>query len=815
LRRFIAPNGMPTSEDPSQAGDPSLAEPRSGRDADGAVLLAAILDLARAISESTDLDTVYSAFCEGLSRPLGCESVLVAQVDLGAQIARVVAARSREDSQRAFPTIRVEAIGDAANRLWHGEVLAVADTAATPLPGLQQLCAGAQSGALAIAPVLCGGDWHAMLIAGDRRPRPAWSAEELALLRAAAEQLGAAILQRSLLADVMRAQHDWELTFDTMSEGVLLFGSSQRVYRVNAAAAAMLRMARSDVVGMSCCQLLTNSSRLCPVHVALERGTRSMVQETPVRIGRSSLVTVDPINGQGGAVVVIRDVSELRQAQAHARRQGVILSEVMRTSTDLMAMLDTEGRHAWANPAYTDALQRSSAALRGTRLLDYVAESSRAAAAAEIGAALRGTPGFLETRLLSADGDEIFALVTLTPVLDEDDLAGVLVVGRDMTDQMRAAARAAEADKLRALGQLSSGVAHNFNNALSVILGRTQLLLRRIEDPGLRRDLETVERVSLEASQTVRRIQNFARRRAQESFEAVDLATLLFDTVELTATRWREQANARGVTYDVSLQVGEEDYTVLGDGSELREVFVNLIFNALDAMPSGGALSISLHREGPFVVSRVTDAGAGMSEAVQRRLFEPFFTTKEANGTGLGLAVSYSIVSRHDGRLEFETEVGKGTTFIVALPHSTTHASATLAGQQPPAERVKNSASVLVVDDDRTVREVIAEALAERGFTVSQAASAGEALRTLVSAPVDLVIADLSMPDINGAALAAAVRRDWEQTRVVLMSAADVDLVGLRRRLDADWSLRKPFEIDELCSVVDRLTAGRGRVSPP
>jgi CheY-like chemotaxis protein len=201
-----------------------------------------------------------------------------------------------------------------------------------------------------------------------------------------------------------------------------------------------------------------------------------------------------------------------------------------------------------------------------------------------------------------------------------------------------------------------------------------------------------------------------------------------------------------------------------------------------------------------------------MDDDVQRRVFEPFFTTKGTRGTGLGLAVSYGIVSRHEGRIEFRTAVGRGSTFTVTLPAYATRAAAAELERGVPAPVTQSVAtSVLVVDDDPTVCEIVAEALRERGHEVRCASSGAAALEMLRARPSNLVVTDLSMPDMNGIALAGVVRGEWPEARIVLMSGADVEsLDKVPKGLAVDMTIAKPFELDELFYVVEAALAPVG-----
>ncbi|MEJ7711040.1 MAG: HAMP domain-containing sensor histidine kinase [Pyrinomonadaceae bacterium] len=183
--------------------------------------------------------------------------------------------------------------------------------------------------------------------------------------------------------------------------------------------------------------------------------------------------------------------------------------------------------------------------------------------------------------------------------------------------------RAAQADKLRALGQLASGVAHDFNNALAAIIGRAQLLSRLIQDATLSTHLDVIQTAAADAAATVRRIQTFARQPHVREFELLSAESLLRDAIELTRMRWEGEARSHDLRYDVQLNAEAEIY-LEGTASELREVFVNLIVNALDAMPEGGSLLIVCRRTSGSIKVLFTDTGKGMSEEVRKRIFEPF-----------------------------------------------------------------------------------------------------------------------------------------------------------------------------------------------
>jgi CheY-like chemotaxis protein len=234
----------------------------------------------------------------------------------------------------------------------------------------------------------------------------------------------------------------------------------------------------------------------------------------------------------------------------------------------------------------------------------------------------------------------------------------------------------------------------------------------------------------------------------------------------------------------------------------LHEVFVNIILNALDAMPQGGRLRIATEAQGNWVRVRFTDSGLGMTAEVCDHIFEPFFTTKGANGTGLGLAVSYSIVERHNGRIDAQSSLGKGTTFTVSLP-----SGESVHPTVPPGGKVhRKTANVLVVDDDHRVREALVGMLNSAGHHTDHAGSGPEALAKLELERFDLVFTDLSMPEMDGWAVASEVRRRWPGTKVVLITghALAPETVDNNRGLVSEV-IFKPVRFDDLNSTLSQV----------
>lgn len=346
-------------------------------------------------------------------------------------------------------------------------------------------------------------------------------------------------------------------------------------------------------------------------------------------------------------------------------------------------------------------------------------------------------------------------------------------LSRYIEEQERIRVQFTQVEKLSAVGSLASGVAHDFNNCLAVIRGRAELMLKHTADPKVRRGLELIVQSARDGAKTVKRIQDFARQRQDRDFETVSVDQLLFDVSEITRPRWKDEAEAAGsqINFAVSARSGAH---VLGDASELRDVLVNIIFNAVDAMSEGGRLTLAAEQREEKVVITVADTGCGMGSEVRSRVFDPFFTTKGVEGIGLGLSVSYGVVRRHGGTIKVESEVGRGSTFRIVLPlvgcAGLSASGEGAAGADADSRQRCRMTRILVVDDEEPVRELLCDILEDEGVEVTLAANGAEALARFAPGRFDAVLTDLGMPGMNG----------WELLRQISERDQQVPLSTLR-----------------------------------
>jgi signal transduction histidine kinase/CheY-like chemotaxis protein len=352
---------------------------------------------------------------------------------------------------------------------------------------------------------------------------------------------------------------------------------------------------------------------------------------------------------------------------------------------------------------------------------------------------------------------------------------------------------------LNALGEMAGGVAHDFNNILAAILGRTQLLLRSAESPEVRDSLRVIEQTALDGAHTVKRIQEFTRVRHDESRESVNVNQVLLQVVDLTRSAWQAEAKARGVHIQVETDLLSQKH-VNGSAAELREVFTNIVLNAVDALPRGGTLRLATWDEGETVVARVSDDGVGMDRETQARAFDPFFTTKRERGNGLGLSVAYGILRRHRAEIRVESELGQGTAFVVEFPAGSEPA---VSASEPEAVPEAKPMRVLCVDDEPAVLDVLCELVEAMGHEVVRARGGSEAIELAARQKPDVVLSDLGMPDVNGWEVAAGVKRVAPEVPVALVTGWGVQIEPeAARRQGVDLILPKPFTVDEVGRVL-------------
>ena len=385
----------------------------------------------------------------------------------------------------------------------------------------------------------------------------------------------------------------------------------------------------------------------------------------------------------------------------------------------------------------------------------------------------------------------------------EKPVQAITIAGEVLVEPKSWTANQTQRHRFEELGRMTMGIAHDFNNLLSAILGYTELLTSEIqeqkEEAFLLDHLSTIEKAALDGAALITKIQQYIRQEKQTRFEAVSLPDLIRDCVSLTRPYWYNEPRRQGIDIEMVMDL-QEVPPIMGSSTELREVFVNLILNAVQALPEGGRIRFAMeHRSNQQVALTVSDTGIGMTDEVLDHLFEPLFTTKGEQGTGMGLAVSYGIIQEHEGTIDVRSTVGKGTTFTITFPPADMELPSVL---QPPAAIPTQKARILVVDDEQMVRTVLSKLLRLKGHTVQEAASGAEALSLVEEGKFDLVFTDHGMPHMNGRELAQALRRHLPELPIILLTG-DTEIAEAGK--DVDRIAEKPFQIDNLETIIQEF----------
>jgi PAS domain S-box-containing protein len=374
----------------------------------------------------------------------------------------------------------------------------------------------------------------------------------------------------------------------------------------------------------------------------------------------------------------------------------------------------------------------------------------------------------------------------------------------------QAQAMLVQQERLKALGQMASGISHDIGNALVPLLAYAELLEEH-PDPKVREWGRQIGMAAEDIMHIVQRLRAFYRPRdPNEVLEPVDLNEIVRQVVDLTKPRWYDMPQREGITIDMSLELDENLPTIGGIAAELREALTNLIFNAVDAIvakgETEGTITIRTGRRNGFVFLEVTDTGIGMDEETKRRCMEPFFTTKGEKGSGLGLMMVYGTMQRHEGQIEIESELGKGTTFRLLFPLREAEAKESEeeeAKELPPLR-------ILLVDDDPRVRRILGELIKSWGHTVVIAEDGFNALDAFLVAfrsgqPFDVVITDLGMPRMNGAELVRRIRQHDRQVPIIIVTAWGKEHFVP----EADAILSKPVHSQDLKSALWKVVRQR------
>jgi two-component system cell cycle sensor histidine kinase/response regulator CckA len=604
-----------------------------------------------------------------------------------------------------------------------------------------------------------------------------------------------------LQEQIRHAKKEWEQTVDTVPDPVLVLDEQFRIQRTNRATARVLGLEFSQLIGQPCYQAV--HGRAEPIPECLFQCMRLTGKEhrcdiEEPRLGKVFDATASPLYNSGSAVLgcveVLRDITERKRAEEQIQS----LSRFPAENPNPILRLQPDGTLIYANPGARPLLQLWGCEVGQRVPADWarlVADSIASGAGKEVEVAC---------------DQRVYSFI-LGPI----QTAGyVNAYGRDITERLRLEEQLRQAQKMEAIGQLAGGVAHDFNNLLMAIIGYSELLLARLrEGDRLRKHIQEIKKAGERAAALTRQLLAFSRRQVLVP-QVLDLNSVLSNVQKMLRRMIGEDIDLLTVP---ASDLGQ----VRADPGQVEQVIMNLAVNARDAMPEGGKLTLETANvaldesytrnhidvlPGRYVMLAVSDTGSGMDAETLSHIFEPFFTTKEeGKGTGLGLATVYGIAKQSGGHIEVSSEAGQGTTFRVYLPRI--EAAYEPAALGAPAEEMpRGTETVLLVEDDVVVCELLREMLQGSGYTVLQAGGARQALRMgerYAPRPIHLLLADVVMPEMSGPQLADHLARVYPKMKVLYISGYTDATVARHSKLSTKAPyLQKPFAPEVLARKV-------------
>jgi PAS domain S-box-containing protein len=823
-------------------------------------LLLGLSDTLRALRTPDD---ILAAVSETLGRALGAGQVGYAEVDASGDHVRI----ERDWNDGSIPSNagdhRLDAFGpEFISDLRRGETIVIDDIREDPRTSTPEALATFETASIRSflnVPLIKDGKLSAVLAVHGATPVH-WAPEDVLLAEDIAERTWTELFRvraevalresetryRALHAAVERKAAELEAVLESMSDGVYI-GSLDGITLANQVALDQLGFSSREELQRNVAVLAreietrdANSGIFIPLEAqAFTRAFEGqrVVQDVAVRhrlTGEQRIVhcTAAPVIIDGkviAAVAVNRDVTEARRTEQALRDLNATLEQrvaernrLFEMTHDLFGVATFEGYLQTINPAWAAALGRSHEELTSRPFADIIHPDDLATTGAVIERLRKGEPVHqFHVRLLRADGTPICFAWSAVPDTIAD--SGIFyTVGRDITEERRIEEMLRQSQKMEAVGQLTGGLAHDFNNLLTGMMGNLELLQMRVSrgrTEDLDRFVSAAQGAGRRAASLTQRLLAFSRRQTLDP-RPTDVFRLIVGMKEFLE---------RTVGPETSIEiVGAPDlWAALIDGTQLENALLNLCINARDAMPEGGRMKIEASNRllderaalqhdvdrGEYLAVCVTDAGSGMDAQVVARAFEPFYTTKPiGQGTGLGLSMVYGFARQSGGQVRIDSEVGTGTTVCIYLPRCDGDTAAEARTIEASRPITGGSETILVVDDEATIRHLIDEVLDEQGYTIIGAGDGAAGLKVLQSgARIDLLITDVGLPNgMNGRQVADAARTMRPGLKILFITGyAENAAVGNGHLEPGMELLTKPFTVEALSLKVAEMLRAR------
>ncbi len=408
----------------------------------------------------------------------------------------------------------------------------------------------------------------------------------------------------------------------------------------------------------------------------------------------------------------------------------------------------------------------------------------------------------LDTAIESVRQEQVVSYETKP--LDMDHLLAVLrqiVIRKNMEDALL------QSEKLKSIGRRTAGSGHEFNNIRASISGNIQLMLQDYKDnEKLANTLNIIMKATNDGAQISGKMSSFAKTEVDiTEYVTSDVRDLIKQSIEFTKPRWKNMAQANGINYHIDMEDVRGKSEVHCNSTEMREVFINIIHNSLEAMPDGGKIFFSTWNKDGVAFVSISDTGKGMTEDVRKKVFDPFFTTRRPVGTGLGMSIVYSILSRHNGKIEVKSEIGMGTTFTLQLPLFT-RADSIIEISETEQLSKGNGLHILVVDDEKQICDILERFLSIEGHMVRTVDNGAEAIILAGATSYDLVLCDMVMPEVFGYDVIRALNELGRRPKIGIITGWGKKLEPIEdENIKVDFILKKPFDLSEVSRLINNV----------
>ena len=639
---------------------------------------------------------------------------------------------------------------------------------------------------------------------------------------------GITVLARDVTA-LRRNEARFTELFESLQEGIYIVTPEDRIVDVNPALVRILGYESKDEV------LSRRVSEIFPDEV-LRSSVRAEVDRQPIVEGREIMLvrkdgkpiiclnTAAAVRDNSGKIVryqgALMDVTARREIERRLHKQQEFARRLVDSFPDVIFVLDVQGRYTFVSPRVKDVLGMDSEETMAKTFGECVHAEDQAALQSLYAEIVAGQKTFssLEVRIRHKAGDWRNILAHLSPLSSESGgIEGVVISARDITELKRLSEQLIQSEKLAAIGQMLAGVAHELNNPLTAILGVTELVREREGlDEAMKRQLDLTHRQARRAARIVQNLLEFSRPTATQK-KPLDLNNIIERTLQLHEHSLKRNA------IEVSFQPRENLPIVVGDASQLIQVFLNLVINAEQAIREireSGRIQIRISDLPNKVTITVQDDGGGIAQDAIAKIFDPFYTTKRpGGGTGLGLSICVTILREHGGTIEAQSLPAGGSAFTVTLPavvkgqtepappDPVDTTATTVARQKASDAGTLKGKSVLVLDDEESIRSLLEEGLSVHGLRVVCAASAQEAAKLSAAANFDAILCDLNLGAANGisgqeAAMQVRAASGMNRPIVVFMTGELAAGMTARPGFEGSAFLQKPFRIQDVLTVL-------------